>query len=60
MAARFYNSGDPFDIAAWINIWGPARTILQQCVAVQGLGGVIVENGRCGESQLMFWLLMIS
>ena len=59
MAARFTNSGDPFDTASWIHIWGPARTILQQCVEAQSLGGVIVENGRSREIQLMFEVLMI-
>lgn len=47
MAARFSNANVARDTAAWIEIWGPARTILQQCVRVKGLGGVITENGMC-------------
>ncbi|KAL8783614.1 MAG: hypothetical protein Q9195_009335 [Heterodermia aff. obscurata] len=59
VAARFTNSGESFDIASWIHIWGPARTILQQCVGFQSLGGVIVENGSRGETQLGIYVLMI-
>lgn len=49
MAARFSNANVARDTAAWIDIWGPARTMLQQCVRVKGLGGVITNNGMCRE-----------
>lgn len=59
MAARFSSSSDPFDTASWIDIWGPARTILQQCVGFHSVGGVIAENGRCGETHLQFSVLIV-
>ena len=59
MAARFTSASDPFDTASWMDIWGPARTILQQCVGFKSVGGVIAENGTCGESRLISSVLMI-
>lgn len=35
----------PHDEAPWINLIGPLRIILRDCVRDEGLGGVLVRNG---------------
>lgn len=43
LATNFNNV--PHDEAPWINLIGPARIILRDCVRDEGFGGVVVRNG---------------
>lgn len=35
----------PHDQATWMDVWGPARLILQQCAIKQRTGGIITNIG---------------
>lgn len=37
--------GVEHETASWIDMWGPARALLQQCVRVKKLGGLVPQNG---------------
>ncbi|MCJ1460633.1 hypothetical protein MMC28_011015 [Mycoblastus sanguinarius] len=44
LATEFVNV--PHDHSAWINLIGPARNILRECVISHTYGGIVVENGE--------------
>lgn len=35
----------PHDQTSWINLIGPARILMRQCVDIEGFGGALVRNG---------------
>jgi len=47
IATEFWTVHEAFDTATWMDIWGPARLIMQQCVAAKGLGGITTRLGNC-------------
>lgn len=47
IATEFWTVPAAFETATWMDIWGPARLIMQQCVAAQGLGGIATKLGIC-------------
>lgn len=40
----------PHEQATWMDIWGPSRLILQQCVNTQNTGGIVTNIGACSFS----------
>ncbi|KAL9028749.1 MAG: hypothetical protein Q9196_002941 [Gyalolechia fulgens] len=43
MASSFMDV--PHEQATWMDIWGPSRLILQQCIKVHNTGGIITNIG---------------
>ncbi|KAL9003371.1 MAG: hypothetical protein Q9188_003744 [Gyalolechia gomerana] len=43
MASSFMDV--PHEQATWMDIWGPARLILQQCISAHNTGGIITHIG---------------
>lgn len=47
IATEFWTVSEAFDTATWMEIWGPARLIMQQCVGAKSLGGITTRLGIC-------------
>lgn len=58
IATEFWTVPEAFDTATWLDIWGPARLIMQQCVADKGLGGITTKLGMCLRVDIQkVWLI---
>ncbi|KAL8635877.1 MAG: hypothetical protein Q9228_006672, partial [Teloschistes exilis] len=53
MAASFRDI--PHDTATWMDIWGPARLILQQCITPRRGGGIITHIGDGQKMDLVIF-----
>ncbi|KAI4149454.1 MAG: hypothetical protein L6R39_002504 [Caloplaca ligustica] len=45
----------PHDQATWMDVWGPARLILQQCAIKQRTGGIITNIGQNEKMDLVIY-----
>ncbi|KAL8716265.1 MAG: hypothetical protein Q9220_000170 [cf. Caloplaca sp. 1 TL-2023] len=57
LIASSFLTNTPHDTAAWMDIWGPARTILQQCVLPtnKNTGGIITHVGTDQKLDLVIY-----
>ncbi|KAI4089521.1 MAG: hypothetical protein LQ344_005347 [Seirophora lacunosa] len=45
----------PHEQATWMDIWGPSRLILQQCVNTQNTGGIVTNIGQTERLDLVIY-----
>ncbi|KAI4121006.1 MAG: hypothetical protein LQ338_006618 [Usnochroma carphineum] len=45
----------PHEKATWMDIWGPSRLILQQCISPQNTGGIITNIGQTEKLDLAIY-----
>ena len=53
MASSFMDV--PHERAAWMDIWGPSRLILQQCIIPKNAGGIVTHIGEAGKLDLAIY-----